>query len=198
MKNTLLFSTMLLFLFLIGCSSPLEEEVTSLRTTVEEYESQLKEKDDIISELEAGSSEELEKEISSLQSEISEKDEKINSLELQITKLQTYKEQVEAIELEQARESEARNNPVEITINNFSEDYGYYDVDGELKNITNSTLSSVTLRLIFTDNQGNIIDSEDTYVSTILPNGLTKYSAMVEYDERIENVNVQVIDFRFE
>lgn len=199
--------TLLVLFILSACSNPLQEEVTTLQSTIKEYEKSLKEKEDIIAgldkqikSLQSETSTELEKEISELQSEISQKDQEINSLEAKVQLLMPYKEQIEAIEASEVQAAESRNNPVEVTIDNFSLSGSgdYIVVNGELKNISDSTLSSVTLRAIFTDSEGNIIDSQDTLAFTILPNGLTKYDTMVDYDARIENVEIQVVDFRFE
>ncbi|WHY85702.1 FxLYD domain-containing protein [Neobacillus novalis] len=159
---------------------------------------------DQITNLKGRTSEELENQLATAQSTLSEKDKKIGELEGELSSLREFKKQIDqenAQKAEQlAQKQETRNNPVQIKITSFTENTSFEVVEGELKNISDISLKFVQIRVLFKDDNGNIIDSKETYgqSSTLLANAMTKFSARVKKDPRITNATAEIIDFRTE
>lgn len=177
-------------------------EITELKQQIKDLENLLDEKDDQIIELEENSSETLEQELLDTKQQLVEKDKEIRSLQSEIKELLPYKETVTAAQEEQKEAAENRDSPIVIEITDFGAGASnvLMRVEGELKNISDLTLRSIELRATFKDANGNIIDSSTSYAGSggLQPNALTKFSTSVRYDARIENVLVELVNYRTE
>lgn len=118
--------------------------------------------------------------------------------------LREVNEKYQQIQREQKQKQEKlqekRNNPIEIKITSFYDGYSVTTLEGEIKNVSDLTLKSVKIRVLFKDDDDNIIDSSETYADsgTILPNAMTKFKTYVTKDSRITKASASIVDYRTE
>ncbi|MBU9712729.1 hypothetical protein [Evansella tamaricis] len=169
---------------------------------IKNLQSVISEKEQEVASLSAqsGTNERLETELESAMEVLSLQEKKIEQLE---GALQQYEELHSQVEQAQRQEREARENltnPITIDITDVYTNTAGTIVEGEVQNISNFSLRSVKLRALFKDDNGNIIDSSETYPTsgTLLPSAKTGFRTSARLDNRITNVTVELIDFRTE
>ena len=88
---------------------------------------------------------------------------------------------------------------LELTIDDASTSYGYITVEGSISNPTNNAYSYVELKVKILDKNGKVIDTENTYAvgsETLSPGDTKKWDAMLKADDRADNVEVEIINYR--
>ena len=87
---------------------------------------------------------------------------------------------------------------LEVKVTSFYGEYGYWKVDGYVKNNTYKTYYFIKLRAAFKDKDYNVLDTATTYAcgdEGLAPGESTKFTIYADYDSKIEWVNVQVYDW---
>lgn len=88
---------------------------------------------------------------------------------------------------------------LELTIDDASTSYGYITVEGSISNPTNNAYSYVELKVKILDKNGKVIDTENTYAvgsETLSPGDTKKWDAMLKADDRADNVEVEIINYK--
>ena len=88
---------------------------------------------------------------------------------------------------------------LELTIDDASTSYGYITVEGSISNPTNNAYSYVELKVKILDTNGKVIDTENTYAvgsETLSPGDTKKWDAMLKADDRADNVEVEIINYK--
>jgi len=87
----------------------------------------------------------------------------------------------------------------QVKINKFSVgEYNYYEVVGEVKNISSRPYKFVEVKAHFLDTNGNIVGDETAYAcgtDYILPGATKSFKFMGENQPNYKRVSVEVIDF---
>lgn len=87
---------------------------------------------------------------------------------------------------------------LEVKVTSFYGEYGYWKVDGYVKNNTYKTYYFIKLRAAFKDKDYNVLDTATTYAcgdEGLAPGESTKFTIYADYDSKIEWVTVQVYDW---
>lgn len=88
---------------------------------------------------------------------------------------------------------------LELTIDDATTSYGYITVEGSISNPTNNAYSYVELKVKILDKNGKVIDTENTYAvgsETLSPGDTKKWDAMLKADDRADNVEVEIVDYK--
>lgn len=88
---------------------------------------------------------------------------------------------------------------LELTIDDATTSYGYITVEGSISNPTNNAYSYVELKVKILDVNGNVIDTENTYAvgsESLSPGDTKKWDAMLKADDRADNVEVEIVNYK--
>lgn len=89
--------------------------------------------------------------------------------------------------------------PLHVKINKFPiEEYSYFNVVGEVINVSEDTFEFVKLEAIYFDGKKNIVDTDFTYACTndsILPGGVKPFEFMGMSQSDYKSVSVEVKDY---
>jgi hypothetical protein len=87
----------------------------------------------------------------------------------------------------------------EVKVNRFSSDeYNYYQVVGEVKNISPYPFKFVEVKAHFLDKENNIVGEDTTYACStdfIMPGATKSFKFMGENQSNYKSVHVEVIDY---
>ena len=110
-----------------------------------------------------------------------------------------WKSEIEVSNSSSSNASVSTYKTLELTIDDASTSYGYITVEGSISNPTNNAYSYVELKVKILDTNGKVIDTENTYAvgsETLSPGDTKKWDAMLKADDRADNVEVEIINYK--
>lgn len=110
-----------------------------------------------------------------------------------------WKSEIEVSNSSSSNASVSTYKTLELTIDDASTSYGYITVEGSISNPTNNAYSYVELKVKILDTNGKVIDTENTYAvgsETLSPGDTKKWDAMFKADDRADNVEVEIVNYK--
>ena len=110
-----------------------------------------------------------------------------------------WKSEIEVSNSSSSNASVSTYKTLELTIDDASTSYGYITVEGSISNPTNNAYSYVELKVKILDVNGNVIDTENTYAvgsESLSPGDTKKWDAMLKADDRADNVEVEIVNYK--
>ena len=110
-----------------------------------------------------------------------------------------WKSEIEVSNSSSSNASVSTYKTLELTIDDASTSYGYITVGGSISNPTNNAYSYVELKVKILDTNGKVIDTENTYAvgsETLSPGDTKKWDAMFKADDRADNVEVEIVNYK--
>ncbi|QQZ64585.1 hypothetical protein JI735_34730 (plasmid) [Paenibacillus sonchi] len=172
-------------------------------------------KENSISADELGVSEELEEIYNQYLEQLSQyyglKEEKIEEIqamsgeekELNINRIvPRAKQRIHSAKMEEAnkelREQEILLNPIQITEKSAQRDGDYMYATGSVKNVSSNSYSFIKLKITYSDDSGNVIDTDWTYAvgaENLLPNEQHSFDFMTKYRNGMSKYRIEVVEF---
>ena len=110
-----------------------------------------------------------------------------------------WKSEIEVSNSSSSNASVSTYKTLELTIDDASTSSGYITVEGSISNPTNNAYSYVELKVKILDTNGKVIDTENTYAvgsETLSPGDTKKWDAMFKADDRADNVEVEIVNYK--